>query len=145
MDAPNFSGPEYDHKRDHKRLTRQHEKIAAYMLNSTHWRSIPLIARETGCPENSVQAQLRHLRKPRFGCYIVDKKLSASGNGLYVYRVRKRTKDDPPYQGGQSIKALERRVAKLEGLLTWAIEHLELGDVADRAIAEDLRKEWSDV
>ena len=49
-------------------------------------RSLRVIARQTGDPEASVSAQLRHLRKPRFGSYKVDKR--PEGGGLYYYRVR---------------------------------------------------------
>jgi hypothetical protein len=39
----------------------------------------------TGAPPASVSAQLRHLRKPRFGGFTVEKRYLR--DGLYTYRV----------------------------------------------------------
>lgn len=49
------------------------------------WHTLEEISRATGAPAASVSAQLRHLRKPKFGAATVDKR--HEGNGLYRYRV----------------------------------------------------------
>ncbi len=90
---PHFDGPEYEPDRDFNRLSKQHERIRDLMLDG-RWRTVAQIASTTGDPENSTQAQLRHLRKPRFGGYIVAKK--REDGGLYLYHVRPRTEADGP-------------------------------------------------
>jgi len=49
------------------------------------WRTLAEISETTGDPPASVSAQLRHLRKPRFGGYTVDRR--HMGGGLYQYRL----------------------------------------------------------
>ena len=49
------------------------------------WRTLGDIATLTGYPEASISAQLRHLRKERFGRHRVEKR--HAGNGLYEYRL----------------------------------------------------------
>jgi hypothetical protein len=46
-------------------------------------RTLRQISNATGDPEASVSAQLRHLKKERFGGFIVEKE--HVGNGLYRY------------------------------------------------------------
>lgn len=82
-----FNGPAYEHAVDAPRLVRQHERIRDLMLDG-RWRTLDEIAMATGDPAASVSAQLRHLRKPRFGSHVVDKR--ARGDravGLFEYRV----------------------------------------------------------
>lgn len=117
MSELRFNGDDYDHERDAERLTKQHERIASLMLPGPRGRdgrrrTVAMISAATGIPENSVQAQLRHLRKPRFGGYIVTKE--REDGGLYWYQVRERREDDPPYVGGSRTE----RAAKLEELLS---------------------------
>lgn len=77
-----FDGPEYDHARDSPRLTAQISRVFNLMKDGAK-RTLEQIATETGDPQASVSAQLRHLRKKRFGGHKVDKE--HVGNGLYVY------------------------------------------------------------
>lgn len=49
------------------------------------WRTLDQISEVTGDPPASVSAQLRHLRKPRFGAYLVEKRYVS--RGLFEYRV----------------------------------------------------------
>jgi len=84
-----FDGPEYLTNQDHKRLTNQLGRVRALMLDSK-WRTLQEIADFTGDPVASVSAQLRHLRKERFGSWRVERR--ARGNrdqGLYEYRLLK--------------------------------------------------------
>jgi hypothetical protein len=43
------------------------------------------ISKSTGDPEASVSAQLRHLRKRRFGEHLVERRYC--GDGLYEYKL----------------------------------------------------------
>jgi len=79
-------GPTYEPEKDAVRILKQHERVRNYMINQD-WKSLPEISFATGDPEASVSAQLRHLRKPRFGSYTVDKRRRADA-GLWEYRVR---------------------------------------------------------
>lgn len=84
FDLPRFNGADYDHRRDAPRLTNQLRRIFDLMRDG-QWRTLREIADATGDPESSISAQLRHLRKRRFGSHIVKKEYR--GNGLYVYRL----------------------------------------------------------
>jgi hypothetical protein len=79
-----FNGPAYVPNRDDARLTGQIRDIFGLMQDG-EWRTLPDIASTTGHGEASVSAQLRHLRKPRFGGYTVDRRHVK--NGLHEYRV----------------------------------------------------------
>lgn len=82
--APHFNGPEYQPERDHERLTGQMADIYALMQDG-RWRTLQSIAANTGHPEASVSAQLRHLRKPRFGSHVIERRHIA--RGLFEYRI----------------------------------------------------------
>lgn len=79
-----FTGSDYTPMRDDPRLTGQLLRIWRVMCGGA-WLSLGRIATLTGDPEASVSAQLRHLRKARFGGHQVDKR--HTGDGLYEYHV----------------------------------------------------------
>lgn len=79
-----FNGSDYDPARDNRRLTGQLLRVWDLMKDQ-RWRTLKELAVATGDPEASVSAQLRHLRKPRFGGHIVEKEHIR--NGLFRYRV----------------------------------------------------------
>lgn len=79
-----FNGSDYRPERDDVRLTGQLLRVWGVMAGGA-WRTLDEIATLTGDPAASVSAQLRHLRKPRFGGHTVEKE--HRGNGLYLYRV----------------------------------------------------------
>jgi len=82
-----FDGPVYDPDLDRARLTKQHEQIRDLMLDGK-WRTLGEIAELTGQPEASISAQLRHLKKARFGGYEVPKQRRGNERrGLWEYRV----------------------------------------------------------
>lgn len=85
--SPHFNGPAYEPSRDFRRLTRQHDRVREAMLDG-RWRSLPEIEMLTGDPPASISAQLRHLRKMRFGSYLVERRLRGCSAGLYEYRVQ---------------------------------------------------------
>lgn len=85
--APHFNGPAYRAADDHSRLTKQHERIRDLMRDAA-WRTLAEIAATTGDHEASISAQLRHLRKVRFGSWVVEKRRrGAESRGLYEYRL----------------------------------------------------------
>ena len=77
-----FNGADYVHARDAARLTLQHERVLAVMQDYKP-HTLSEISDITGDPEASVSAQLRHLRKPRFGGHQITK--THLGHGLYEY------------------------------------------------------------
>lgn len=81
---PDFDGDDYVSKRDKPRLTLQIHQVRMYMENAG-WLSVQDIAAELNFPEPSVSAQIRNLRKKRFGSRIVERRYE--GNGLYEFRL----------------------------------------------------------
>lgn len=79
-----FNGEDYQPMRDDNRLTGQLLRVWQAMQGGL-WRTLAQIAILTGDPQASVSAQLRHLRKARFGAHAVEKEYL--GHGLYQYRV----------------------------------------------------------
>lgn len=83
-----FAGPVYEESRDRARLARQIDCIRDHALDG-EWRTVQKLTAElrkrhpfVGFPENSVQAQLRNLRK--LG-YRVERR-HVSG-GIFQYRL----------------------------------------------------------
>lgn len=79
-----FNGSDYFPLRDDPRLIKQITRVFMCMKDGL-WRTLGEIAEETGDPEASISAQLRHLRKERFGSHAVNK--NHLGNGLYTYQL----------------------------------------------------------
>jgi hypothetical protein len=85
LDFTGTAGPDFQQARDGLRLSRQLERIRELMLDGKA-RTLSEIAAATGDPEASASAQLRHLRKERFGSYDVRKRHRGdAANGLYEY------------------------------------------------------------
>jgi uncharacterized protein (DUF2132 family) len=79
-----FNGSDYVPSRDDVRLTGQLLRVFDVMRDGV-WRTLDQISAATGDPQPSISAQLRHLRKSRFGGHDVEKAYIA--NGLYRYRL----------------------------------------------------------
>lgn len=85
--APRFNGPVYEARFDKKRLTGQIRRIFDLMVDG-HWRTLREIQYTTKDPPASISAQLRHLRKKRFGSHTVDKRHRGERcRGLWEYRL----------------------------------------------------------
>ena len=82
-----FDGPEYSPARDQKRLTGQLLRVFNLMRDG-RWRTLAEIASAAGDPEGSISAQLRHLRKARFGAHTVNRRHVESGLFQYSLEVR---------------------------------------------------------
>lgn len=84
---PHFNGSDYQPELDFDRLSTQLDRILDLMIDG-NWRTLDEISRATGDPSASISAQLRHLRKPRFGSYTVDKRRRGTRiAGLFEYKV----------------------------------------------------------
>lgn len=81
-------GPAYDEKTDGKRVRTQMECIRDYMTQAG-WRTLQEIAKATRYPESSISAQLRHLKKPQFGAYLLEKRRRGPRSGTWEYRLSK--------------------------------------------------------
>ncbi len=79
-----FDGPEYQPGRDRARLSGQILRVFSLMQDG-EWRTLRRIAFFTQDPEASISAQLRHLRKARFGKHTVERR--PAGGGAYEYRL----------------------------------------------------------
>lgn len=79
-----FNGSDYVPVRDDARLTGQLLRVWNVMCGGD-WHTLPEISDKTGDPEASISAQLRHLRKERFGAHKVEKEHVQSG--LFRYRL----------------------------------------------------------
>lgn len=79
-----FNGPSYEPVRDNARLTDQLSRIW-HLMKDSQFRTLGQIATATGDPESSISAQLRHLRKKRFGSHVIER--SYIGNGLHIYKL----------------------------------------------------------
>ena len=79
-----FDGDDYNHERDSARLTGQIRRVYDFMLDGA-WRTLNEVSDATGDPHSSVSAQLRNLRKKRFGGHNIERKYVVGG--LYSYRL----------------------------------------------------------
>lgn len=91
---PHFDGKEYIKELDQKRLTGQLKDIYNLMIDGK-WRTLSEIRETLNYPESSISAQLRHLRKDRFGNHVVNKRRRGERkNGLFEYQLLKPAEKD---------------------------------------------------
>lgn len=89
-----FDGPVYNPELDNARLRQQIGRVYALMLDG-EWRTLDDIQAGTAAmrddggrdPHASISAQLRHLRKPRWGSHTIQKREAVEGSGLWEYRM----------------------------------------------------------
>lgn len=79
-----FDGSDYSPKEDDARLSGQILRVFNLMKDGKP-RTLDQISGRTGDPQASISAQLRHLRKARFGGHNVERQ--HLGDGLYSYRL----------------------------------------------------------
>lgn len=80
-----FNGPDYIPEIDDERLTGQILRIFEVMEDS-EWRTLDEIESLTDYPQASISAQLRHMRKPRFGSHRVNKRRRGT-TGTFEYQL----------------------------------------------------------
>jgi len=87
----NTFGPAYEREHDGQRLRTQLEVIRDVMLSAAEcgaWLTLRELAGITRYGEASISAQLRHLRKPAFGSYVVEKRRRGNpAGGVWEYRL----------------------------------------------------------
>jgi hypothetical protein len=82
-----FAGSDYIPAFDDARLTGQIKRVFECMKDGV-FRTLGEIERTTGDPQASISAQLRHLRKSRFGGHIVSKRPRGErSQGLFEYQL----------------------------------------------------------
>jgi Fic family protein len=82
-----FNGSDYESAFDDVRLTGQLKLIYSLMIDGK-WRTLGEIEAITKAPQSSISAQLRHLRKDRFGNHTVNKRPRGDrSNGLFEYQL----------------------------------------------------------
>jgi hypothetical protein len=81
---PNFNGADCNRIDDRRRLTGQILRIYNVMKDGCY-RTLQQIENQTGDPQASISAQLRNLRKAKFGGYAVER--MNLGGGLFQYRL----------------------------------------------------------
>jgi hypothetical protein len=81
---PKFDGADYRPERDDERLTGQLLRVYG-AIKDGRWMTLGEIESVTGDPQPSISAQLRHLRKQRFGSHVIERRHVE--NGLYQYRL----------------------------------------------------------
>ena len=81
-----YNGSDYDPAKDNARLDKQLGRVYETMKDGK-WKTLEEIAYATKDPQASISAQLRHLRKERFGGYKIEKKRAYRDGGLFEYRL----------------------------------------------------------
>ena len=110
-----FSGSDYDDDRDRDRLRGQILRVFDAMQSGL-WFSLDSLAKTTGDPPASVSAQLRHLRKERFGAHTVEK--NHLGDGMYVYRLTVNVPEPVRCEGCRHFQATYETCRELAGQVT---------------------------
>jgi hypothetical protein len=89
FDNAKFDGSDYAPEFDDKRLTGQLKRIYNLMIDGK-WRTLSEIEQVTGDPPASVSAQLRHMRKARYGYHTLNKRPRGERErGLFEYQLLK--------------------------------------------------------
>jgi hypothetical protein len=85
--ASRFDGSDYEPEFDDSRLRGQLARIYQLMKDGA-WRTLSEIEEGTGDPQPSISAQLRHLRKKRFGSHKVNRRSRGEReHGLFEYQL----------------------------------------------------------
>lgn len=119
-DAGRFAGADVDQATDGHRLQTQLERIEAHMADG-HWRSVDMIARVLDIPANSVQAQLRNLRKVEFGSYEVESR--QKDGGATYYRVGAKGAGTPQPKALMADDTVRDVLAAADGLIGFLEHH----------------------
>lgn len=126
----NFSGAVYDKDRDKDRLIKQMQAIRDFMVGTACWWTVQELESQLTSmhnmpfPQNSIQAQIRNLKKPEGGAYIVEKRRRKNQQGeetnLWEFRMSNPDPNAPPPKAKAPTKkekgiVLEELLQLLEG------------------------------
>jgi DNA-binding MarR family transcriptional regulator len=82
-----FDGSDIDSEKDNLRLAGQ-LKVIYDLVKDGKYRTLREIEDETNYPQSSISAQLRNLRKERYGSFNIEKRSRGDReNGLFEYRI----------------------------------------------------------
>jgi len=85
MNETRFDGDTYEPKYDLARLTGQIQRVFE-AIKDGNWYTLDEIHKTTKDPHASISAQLRNLRKERFGSHVIEKRYKGNrSNGLWEY------------------------------------------------------------
>ena len=82
-----FDGKHYEGKTDKERLARQIKGVHDH-ISSGAWKTVEEISMATGYPQPSVSAQLRNLRKEKFGGLDVEGRYRADTR-IFEYKLNR--------------------------------------------------------
>lgn len=104
----------------HPDLLEQKHRIRKIVLKGG-WHTLKELSRLTGDSETSISAQLRHMKKPKHGGYVLERKaVHDRSDGLYKYRIM------PP--GHVSAYTRPKRVNKFKHFLSELAKRDEMPD-----------------
>jgi len=107
-----FEGPEYKTAEDTLRLSKQIGRVYRCMQDGA-WRTLEEIALVTGDGESSISAQLRNLRKPQFGSFVITRRPRGDrAHGLFEYHLQGARSE---IQGQQELAGINDIVQDLTG------------------------------
>jgi hypothetical protein len=87
FNQPDFDGSNYVIDLDKARLTGQIKRVYD-LMSDKQWRTLNQIAYITKDPHASISAQLRNLRKERFGGHAINKRRKGDKDqGLWEYQL----------------------------------------------------------
>ena len=83
-----FDGSDYEHEHDFVRLSGQIQRVYD-AIKDGDWYTLDEINKITGDPHASISAQLRNLRKKRFGSYSIEKRYKGNrSRGLWEFKLK---------------------------------------------------------
>lgn len=128
-----FSGDDYSTSYDHKRLSKQIDVIKAIVTKAPKWWTLRELHELTGIGESSISAQLRNLKKPEFGKYVLERRpRGRREDGLYEYRIM------PPGHNSEWVVAGKRR-NKFKEALQAVVNHPDCTMAIKLAISRELK------
>lgn len=84
--AMSFDGPAYDPKQDAERLVGLLRRVHDYMRDG-QWHTVPEAAAACEGSETGTAAMMRKLRRRECGGHVIHRRRSATGPGLWEYRM----------------------------------------------------------
>ena len=81
-----FDGDHYDPAIDRERLTGQIKDVYRAMVDG-RWHTVEELQDATGHPQASISAQLRNLRKERYGGHDIIGRYRVNTNRIFEYKL----------------------------------------------------------